>query len=147
MSKVEAGEVKRFLKSAPEVENDQAPVKTLVGSNFQEMVKGDDREFLVKVYAPWCGHCKKIAPEYVAAAEAIINNPKIVLAEFDGTLNEVDDLDYTGFPTLFWFGKDKTLPPIKYEGGREKDGIIDWLRDHTEHDWVEPVVPAADEEL
>ena len=62
MAKVEAGEVKRFLKSAPVVENDVAPVKTLVGSNYDDMVKGDDREFLVKVYAPWCGHCKKIAP-------------------------------------------------------------------------------------
>ena len=101
-SKVDAGEVKRFLKSAAPVENDVAPVKTLVGSNYEELVNGDEREFLVKVYAPWCGHCKKIAPEFVAAAEAISANPNIVLAEFDGTLNEVDNLDYSGFPTLFW---------------------------------------------
>ncbi len=51
---------------------------------------GDEREFLVKIYAPWCGHCKTIAPHFVAAAEEIANNPNIVLAEFDGTLNEAE---------------------------------------------------------
>ena len=50
----------------------------------------------------------------MAAAEAISANPNIVLAEFDGTLNEVDGLDYSGFPTLFWYGKDKSAGPMAY---------------------------------
>ena len=59
----------------------------------------------------------------------------------------MDTLDYSGFPTLFWFGKDKSVGPIKFDGGRDKAGILDWIKDHSEHEWVEPAgEPAAAEE-
>ena len=146
IARVEAGQVSKLLKSAPIPENDDAAVKTLVGNNYKSLVFGDDKEFLVKIYAPWCGHCKTIAPEYVAAAEALAANPNVVLAELDGTLNEVEGLDISGYPTLFWYGKDKTVAPIQFNGGRDAEGIIAWIRDHTEHAWVEPVVEAAGED-
>ena len=146
IARVEAGQVSKLLKSAPIPENDDAAVKTLVGNNYKSLVFGDDKEFLVKIYAPWCGHCKTIAPEYVAAAEALAANPNVVLAELDGTLNEVEGLDISGYPTLLWYGKDKTVAPIQFNGGRDAEGIIAWIRDHTEHAWVEPVVEAAGED-
>lgn len=145
IARVQAGEVSKLLKSAPIPENDDAAVKTLVGKNFKPLVFGDDKEYLVKIYAPWCGHCKTIAPEYEAAAEALASNPNIVLAELDGTLNEVEGLDISGYPTLLWYGKDKTAAPVTFNGGRDKEGIIAWIRDHTEHDWVEPVEGEAGE--
>jgi protein disulfide isomerase len=137
VTRVQNGEVTKLLKSAPIPENDNEAVKTLVGKNYRDVVFGDDKEFLVKFYAPWCGHCKTIAPEFVAAAEAIASNPNIVLAELDGTLNEVEGVDISGFPTIFWYPKDKTQEPIQYNGGRDKEGIISWLKDHTQHPWVE----------
>jgi thiol-disulfide isomerase/thioredoxin len=60
--------VKPFLKSAPISEDNGDAVKTLVGKNYKEIIYGDDREYLVKIYAPWCTHCKQIAPEFKAAA-------------------------------------------------------------------------------
>lgn len=135
---MEAGEVGKLLKSAPIPENNDTPVKTFVGKNYKSTIFESDNEFLVKFYAPWCGHCKTIAPEYVAAAEALAGNSKIVLAEVDGTLNEVEGVDISGFPTIFWYGKDKSVGPIQYNGGRDKAGIITWIKEHTEHEWVEP---------
>lgn len=67
-AKVLSGEVKAFLKSAPVPAENNSPVKTLVGSTFKDLVYGSEVEYLVKIYAPWCGHCKTIAPEYVKAA-------------------------------------------------------------------------------
>lgn len=139
LTKVESGEIKKHLKSAPIPENDNAAVKTLVGNNYKSVIFGDDREYLVKIYAPWCGHCKTIAPHFVAAATALSANPNVVLAEFDGTLNEVEGVEITGYPTILWYPKDKTAEPIKYNGERDTEGIIDWIKDHTQHDWVETV--------
>jgi protein disulfide-isomerase A1 len=47
ISKVQAGEVEQFLKSAPIPESNDEPVKIGVGKNFKEMVLDSDKEFLV----------------------------------------------------------------------------------------------------
>lgn len=61
----------------------------------------------------------------------------------DSTLNEVSGVDIQGFPTLKFYGKDKSKEPIDFNGGRDADGIINWLKEHTEYDWVEPA-PASE---
>ncbi len=40
------------------------------------------------MYAPWCGHCKKLEPEYNRLGEVLRNIPSIVIAKMDGTKNE-----------------------------------------------------------
>lgn len=112
-----------------------------------------DKEVLVEFYAPWCGHCKQLAPHYDEAAKRLANNPNIILAKVDSTENEVPGVDIQGFPTLKFWGKDKSVEPIEYNGGRDADGLIQWLREHTEYDWVEeaqaeePATEGADETL
>lgn len=145
ISKVQAGEVEQFLKSAPIPETNDEPVKIGVGKSFKEMVLDSDKEFLVKFYAPWCGHCKNLAPHYDEAAKRLQANPNIVLVKVDSTLNEIAGLDIQGFPTLKFYGKDKSQPPIDYTGGRDTEGIINWLKEHTEYEWVEPASSATTE--
>lgn len=102
------------------------------------MVLDSDKEVLVKFYAPWCGHCKTLAPHYDEAAKKLSNNPNILLVKVDSTLNEVAGLEIQGFPTLKFYAKDKSQAPIDYNGARDADGIIEWLKEHTEYEWVEP---------
>lgn len=45
-----------------------SPVKELIGSNFDQVKKGN---WLVEFYAPWCGHCKRFTPTYEAVAQKL----------------------------------------------------------------------------
>lgn len=146
VSKVKAGEIEQFLKSAPIPETNDEPVKIGVGKNFKNLVLDNDKEVLVKFYAPWCGHCKHLAPHYDEAAKRIQANPNIILVKVDSTLNEVSGVDIQGFPTLKFYGKDKSKDPIDFNGGRDADGIISWLKEHTEYDWVEPAAASETKE-
>lgn len=128
VKRVQAGEVELFLKSAPVPESNDEPVKVVVGSTFKETILESEKEFLVEFYAPWCGHCKNLAPHYDAAAAKLASNPNIVLVKVDSTLNEVAGVDIQGFPTLKFWGKDKSIAPIDFDGGRDTEGILSWLK-------------------
>ena len=135
-----------FLKSAEPPADNSEPVKVLVGKTFNDMVFESGNDVLVKFYAPWCGHCKTLAPHYDEAAKRLANNPNILLVKVDSTENEVAGVDIQGFPTLKFWGKDKSAEPIEFNGGRDADGIIQWLKEHTQYDWVEESTEEVKEE-
>ena len=138
-AQISSGELEPFLKSAPIPETNDEPVKIIVGKSWANIAINHEKEVLVKFYAPWCGHCKTLAPLFDEAARQLSNNPNIVLAKIDSTENEVAGLDIQGFPTLKFWGKDKSVEPIEYNGGRDVEGIIQWLKEHTQYEWVEPM--------
>jgi len=135
--KAEAKEAEPFLKSHPIPESDSGPVKTLVGKTFKEVVLNSDKEVLVKFYAPWCGACKNIAPEFEKAAAQLANNPNVILAQVDSTGNEVAGVTISSYPTLIWWRKDKSLGPVDFKGRRDTEGLINWVKENTEYPWVE----------
>ncbi|KAM4028050.1 protein disulfide-isomerase A4 isoform 1-T1 [Anomaloglossus baeobatrachus] len=98
----------------------------LTEANFNEVVEAADI-ILVEFYAPWCGHCKRFAPEYEKAAQELRKHtPAIPLAKVDATteVKLAKRYNVSGYPTLKIFRKGKSYD---YNGPRENYGIIDFM--------------------
>lgn len=130
---VEEGKIQKSLKSEPIPEDDpNANVKVVVGNSFTDVVLNSGKDVLLEIYAPWCGHCKKLEPIYEELGRQLKKYSSIIVAKMDGTLNEtpVKNFDWTGFPTIF-FVKAGSDIPLPYEGERSLKGFIDFLNKHA----------------
>ena len=99
-----------IIKSEPlptEEEKSANPVVKLVAHNYKDVLEQTDKDVFVKYYAPWCGHCKKLAPTWEELAEIFGSNKddaKVVVADIDHTNNDVDvPYNIEGYPTLLMF--------------------------------------------
>jgi len=127
-----SGKLQPFMKSEEVPTDTSAPVKVIVGKTYNDMVLNSPGDIFVKYYAPWCGHCKKLAPVWDELAEELKDVPGLVIAKFDATANEVDGLDVRGYPTLKFYHHGKQDAPVDYDGGRDLDGFKAWLKDNSE---------------
>jgi protein disulfide-isomerase A1 len=127
------GKLKQTLKSEAIPETQTESVYVLVGKSFDEVVLDSSKDVLVEFYAPWCGHCKKIAPIYEELATKLKENTNLIIAKMDATANETDKVSIQGFPTIkFWPAGDKTKP-IDFEGDRTVEGFVEFLKKHATH--------------
>jgi protein disulfide isomerase len=121
----EQGTLEPFLRSQEIPVENTEDVYVLVGKSFSDVV-GHDKDVLVEFYAPWCGHCKKLAPEYEKVGKAFSDVSSLLIAKIDATENDTPE-DIRGFPTLIFYPK-ATKTGVKYSGERKADAIIDWLK-------------------
>uniref|UniRef100_A0A8C1Y0P1 protein disulfide-isomerase n=1 Tax=Cyprinus carpio TaxID=7962 RepID=A0A8C1Y0P1_CYPCA len=105
----------------------------LHGSDVLELGDSDfDRSaavhetLLVEFFAPWCGHCQRLAPEYEAAATKLKGT--LPLAKVDCTVNSetCERFGVSGYPTLKIFRNGEEAG--SYDGPRTADGIVSYMK-------------------
>ena len=102
-------------------------VVVLNGDNFDALVLGSKDIWLVEFYAPWCGHCKNLEPEWNQAATRLKGQVK--LGKVDATVETslAQRFRVQGYPTIKVFdnGEGKSDSKARdYEGSRDVNGIV-----------------------
>jgi protein disulfide-isomerase A1 len=140
------GKIDPSIKSEPLPESQDGPVHVIVAHNYDEIVLNNDKDVLVEFYAPWCGHCKALAPKYEELASLYFNSPelskKVTIAKVDATANDVPD-EIEGFPTIKLFPAGAKNAPITYSGSRGIDDLAKFVAENGKYK-VEVVVPSEE---
>ncbi|XP_034837673.1 protein disulfide-isomerase A3 [Maniola hyperantus] len=129
------GKLEPFIKSEPVPEKNDGPVKVAVGKNFKELVTDSGRDALIEFYAPWCGHCQKLAPVWEELGEKL-KDEEVDIIKMDATTNDWPKSLYevSGFPTIYWKPKDSNKKPVRYNGGRAAEDFLKYVSENASSD-------------
>ncbi|KAM7152859.1 protein disulfide-isomerase A3 [Macrochelys suwanniensis] len=101
-------------------------VLELGDSDFESGLAERPGLVLVEFYAPWCGHCKRLAPEYEAAATRLKGIVPLVKVDCTANSNTCNKYGVSGYPTLKVFRDGEEAGA--YDGPRTADGIVSHLK-------------------
>merc|ERR1719160_276084 len=112
-------------------------------TNVKEVLNGM-KITMAEFYAPWCGHCKRLTPEYTKLAEMVANDPmmsnfvQVVKADCDKHRSIGETFSVTGFPTLKilsrGIGIDESDSAFDYSGPRDAESMFNKLKSFVEQD-------------
>lgn len=115
------------------------------GAALEKFLKKEKRPSLIMFYAPWCGYCKQMKPDYSKAAAEL--KPDYIIAAID--VNKPENAivrrqyNISGFPTILYYENGQYK--FTYEGDKKKQDIVDFMKNPTakpaekeeEPDWAE----------
>lgn len=140
-------ELKVYVSKMLEKGNDQANIKTenldstthtvlsLTGESFKHGIENGIS--FVKFFAPWCGHCKNLAPIWKDLGKKFLTNDNVKIAKVDCTLDVSKELcneqEVDGFPTLYLYRDG--LKVSEYNGARNLDDLTEFVLNYIQpHD-------------
>jgi len=121
------GSLAPTVKSQEIPTDNSGPVRVLVGKNFEEVVFDDTKDVFVEFYAPWCGHCKSLAPRWEKLGAMFSDEPSVIIAKVDSTENDTPT-KVQGFPTLIFYPAGAKKAPLTYSGDRTEEAMAEFIR-------------------
>ncbi|XP_027170918.1 protein disulfide isomerase-like 2-3 [Coffea eugenioides] len=131
--KATGGSSEKSEKSEPSVSVE------LNSHNFDDLVLKSKDLWIVEFFAPWCGHCKRLAPEWKKAANNLKGKVKLGHVDCDAEKSLMSRFNVQGFPTILVFGADKDSPS-PYEGARTASAIESFALEQLETNVLPPEV-------
>ncbi|XP_077489871.1 protein disulfide isomerase [Amblyomma americanum] len=140
------GKIKQSLLSQDLPDDwDKHAVKVVVQKNFDEVVFDKTKDVLVEFYAPWCGHCKQLAPIYDELAEKYKDRKDILIVKMDATANELEHTKVGSYPTIRLYRKE-TNEAVQYNGERTLEGLSKFIDTSGEYGQAPPEQVEEEEE-
>uniref|UniRef100_A0A453C0R5 Protein disulfide-isomerase n=1 Tax=Aegilops tauschii subsp. strangulata TaxID=200361 RepID=A0A453C0R5_AEGTS len=125
---VEYGNLTPYVKSEPIPKVNDQPVKVVVADNIDEIVFNSGKNVLLEFYAPWCGHCRKLAPILEEVAVSLQDDEDVVIAKMDGTANDIPtDFAVEGYPALYFYSSSGG-DLLTYDGQRTAKELISFIK-------------------
>jgi protein disulfide-isomerase A1 len=135
------GELETYIRSEPVPENplQEDGVFKLVAKTFTTDVFQETHDVLVKIYAPWCGHCKSLAPKYAHAAQLFAKHglSTLRMADMDGTENDLPKgMKVQGYPTVMFFpaGSKDASDSVEFSEERNIVDLVTFMLDNASSD-------------
>ncbi|KAL6080578.1 Protein disulfide-isomerase 2-3 [Balamuthia mandrillaris] len=121
----------------------------LTPQNFVSTVVNSPKYTLVEFYAPWCGHCKALSPEYEKVAKNLQGMIQVAAVNCDVESNRplAGKYGIQGFPTLKLFKSGSDTPVEDYQGPRTAAAIVSWLTAKLNEKGIQRVVSSNVEEF
>jgi len=111
-----------------------ASVISLTESNFDSMLNNatPDTLWFLKFYAPWCGHCKRLAPILDKLAPRVQGKMKIAKIDCTREKDLCKRFNVRGYPTLKYH-RSGTENFNEYNGGRTERDILSFATRMSRH--------------
>jgi protein disulfide-isomerase A6 len=111
-----------------------AQVTVLNGDNFDATVLKSGKNAIVKFYAPWCGHCKALAPAWNELGDFYAGSSSVIVGDVDCTVNEdlCGQFEVRGYPTLKYFNAETGTAGGDYQSGRDLDSLKAFVDENLE---------------
>lgn len=125
---VVSGDIKPTVKSEPVLESQDGAVYKLVANSWEDLFNNKEKDVFVEFYAPWCGHCQRLAPIWESLGEKY-KPDNVIVAQMDATENDIPaeaPFKVQGFPTLKFkpAGSDEFLD---YNGDRSLESLTEFV--------------------
>lgn len=116
----------------PTDEPQEGEALVVVGKTFEKLVLRKDKDVLILIYAPWCGHSRKVAPAWEVLARAVTQESHLVVAKVDGDRNSSplpELFTWDAYPMIFFFAAGNRTPAI-FHGNRTVANFVHFVNDH-----------------
>lgn len=113
-------------------QDSESNVKVLDWDSYKAIKADSSADVLVtKVYAPWCGHCKRIAATWEEVGDRFADHENVIVAEWDASKDNtiLNHFKANGYPTIIIESLKDKFEPQKFEKARTADNFEEWIKE------------------